>query len=143
MLESGESRVRTDTVVVFSYLVNHPALQSNPETSALVHHAAETIAALASRGARGHLLMIADPIEETFPFAGRAELVDPEDGRRFLSGRVQELRKTYEGKLAAHRQAVRDIAGRFGWSLSLHRTDKPASQAVLSLHPLLRQGIWP
>ncbi len=47
VLESGESRVRTDTVVVFSYLVNHPALQSNPQISALVHHAAETVAALA------------------------------------------------------------------------------------------------
>ena len=47
VLESGESRVRTDTVVVFSYLVNHPALQGNPETSALVHHAADVVSALA------------------------------------------------------------------------------------------------
>ena len=102
---------------------------------------AATIAVLASRGARGHLLVIADPIEEAFPFAGRAELVDPENGAKFLAERTQDLRQAYELKLAGHRQALREVALRYGWSMTLHRTDRSASQAVLALHPLLREGI--
>ena len=47
VLESGESRVRNDTVMVFSYLVDHPALQSDPETTALAHRAADVVSALA------------------------------------------------------------------------------------------------
>jgi uncharacterized protein (DUF58 family) len=101
---------------------------------------AATLAALASRGARGHLMMIADPVEETFPFAGRTELVDPESGAKLLAGRAQSLREAYEGRLAEHRQKVLQVASRFGWTVTLHRTDKPASQAVLALHPLLQQG---
>jgi uncharacterized protein (DUF58 family) len=101
---------------------------------------AATIASLSSRHARGHLIMIADPIEETFPFAGRAELVDPENGTKFLAGRAQDLRTAYEGRLAAHRDAVRDAARHHGWSVTLHRTDRSASQAVLALHPLLRRS---
>ena len=47
VLESGESRVRNDTVVVFSYLVNHPALQQDPDTASLAHRAAQVVADLA------------------------------------------------------------------------------------------------
>ena len=101
---------------------------------------AGAIAALAARGARGHLLVIADPIEETFPFAGRTELIDPETGAKFQAPRAQDIRQAYEGRLAAHRDALRAITHRYGWSMTLHRTDKPASQAVLALHPLLQQG---
>jgi uncharacterized protein (DUF58 family) len=100
----------------------------------------ETVARLASRGARGHLLMIADPIEETFPFAGRTELVDPETDQRFTAGRVQMLRDQYVARLAAHREALRREMQRLGWTLTLHRTDRPASEAVLSLHALLQFG---
>jgi uncharacterized protein (DUF58 family) len=101
---------------------------------------AGTIGTLAARGARGHLVMIADPVEETFPFMGRTELIDPESGGKFLAPRAQDIRQAYESRLAAHRDAVRAVARRFGWSVTLHRTDKPASQAVLALHPLLQGG---
>jgi len=99
-----------------------------------------TIGALASRGARGHLIMIADPIEETFPFSGRTELIDPEEGLRLTAGRVQALRSAYVERLAAHRDTLRRELTRLGWSLTLHRTDRPASQAVLAVHPLLATG---
>jgi len=59
VLESGESRVRQDTVVVFSYLVNHPALQSDPETAVLAHHAAEVVANLAKARDEGDALRAA------------------------------------------------------------------------------------
>jgi len=104
---------------------------------------AETAArmnALASRGARGHLLMIVDPIEESFPFNGRVELIDPETQQKLTAGRAQTLREDYQRLLAAHREVLRAEAHRLGWSLTLHHTDRPAAQAVLALHPLLRSG---
>lgn len=95
---------------------------------------------LASRGARGHLLMIVDPIEETFPFSGRMELIDPETRQKLTAGRAESLRDDYVRLLAAHREALRVEAHRLGWTLTLHHTDRPAAQAVLALHPLLRSG---
>src|SRR5580693_300921 len=41
-----------------------------------------TIAQLASGGARGHVVQIVDPAEETFPYSGRIEFVEPEGGGR-------------------------------------------------------------
>ena len=99
-----------------------------------------TVGALASRGARGHLVMVVDPIEETFPFSGRTELVDPEDGHKLTAGRVQALRSHYVERLAAHRDALRRELTRIGWTLTVHRTDRPASQAILAVHPLLATG---
>ena len=47
---------------------------------------APRIESLSASGARGHLLMIADPVEETFPFAGQAVLEDLEGGGRLRVG---------------------------------------------------------
>ena len=41
-----------------------------------------TIAQLAGNGARGHVVQIVDPAEETFPYWGRIEFVEPEGGGR-------------------------------------------------------------
>jgi diguanylate cyclase (GGDEF)-like protein len=59
VLESGEPRVRADTVVVFSYLINHPALQGDQESSALAHHASEVVANLAKARDEGDALRAA------------------------------------------------------------------------------------
>ena len=80
VLESGESRVRNDTVVVFSYLVNHPALQSDPETSALVQHAGEVVAALAKARDTGDQLRAAGKAEA----AGEAEASAKKDWREMF-----------------------------------------------------------
>ena len=59
VLESGESRVRNDTVVVFSYLVNHPALQADPATSSLAHRASDVVSDLAKARDEGDRLRAA------------------------------------------------------------------------------------
>lgn len=95
---------------------------------------AARLSELASRGARGHLVMIADPIEETFPFAGHTEFEDVDGGgARMRVGRAESFRDDYVRRLAAHRDALGEIARAKGWSLALHRTDRPASEALLSL----------
>ena len=39
-----------------------------------------TIAQLSATGAHGHVVQIVDPAEETFPYSGRIEFIDPEGG---------------------------------------------------------------
>jgi uncharacterized protein (DUF58 family) len=58
---------------------------------------------------------------------------------RFTLGRAQDLREEYGLRLAAHREAVRYIAGPLGWSTALHRTDRPAAEALLSLYAQLTE----
>jgi uncharacterized protein (DUF58 family) len=93
----------------------------------------QTIESLSAEGALGHLLMIADPVEESFPFSGNTEFVDVDSPLRLRAGQAESFRKDYIERLAAHREAVGAAARRRGWTLSLHRTDKPATEALLAL----------
>lgn len=102
---------------------------------------AESVHGLAARGGRGHILQVSDPIEETFPFSGRTEFLDPDGAGRLTAGRAQDYRAPYERKLAEHRAAIADIARRHGWSFLLNRTDRPATEALLALHARLGAGI--
>ncbi len=95
------------------------------------------IAAMASGGARGHLLLIADPIEETFPFSGQAELFDLEDGLSLRVGDAGSWGEEYRQRLEAHREAIREACRKAGWTLTLHRTDRPASEGVLRVASLV------
>ena len=98
---------------------------------------AQRIATLASSGARGHVLLIADPIEETFPFSGQAELFDLEDGLTLRVGDAGAWGDEYRQRLAAHRDAIAEACRKAGWTLTLHRTDRPASEAVLRIASLV------
>ncbi|WP_026608357.1 DUF58 domain-containing protein [Methylocapsa acidiphila] len=94
---------------------------------------AAAIETLSGGGAQGHLVMIADPVEETFPFSGHTEFLDVDSTARLRVGRAEAFRDAYVRRLAAHRDAVRAAARARGWSLMLHRTDRPASEALLAL----------
>lgn len=102
-----------------------------------VSELAPRIENLSSRGARGHLVLIADPVEETFPFAGQAVLEDLEGGGRLRVGDAAAWGSGYRERLAAHRGALAELARRRGWTLTLHRTDRPASEAALRVLTLV------
>jgi uncharacterized protein (DUF58 family) len=91
------------------------------------------IDALSAHGAQGQALMIADPIEETFPFEGHTEFIGADGSTRLRAPRAQGLRDAYLARLARHRDAVRAACAARGWDFALHRTDKPAAQALLAL----------
>lgn len=101
---------------------------------------AAKIQTLAAAGARGHLVMIADPIEETFPFTGHTEFEDVDSSARLRVGRAESFREDYVQRLAAHREAVRAEAVKHGWTVMLHRTDRPASEALLALRMRMELG---
>ena len=101
------------------------------------------IAGLASRGARGHLLLVVDPVEETFPFDGQAVLHDLEAGLRLRIGDAAAWGRAYRTRMAAHRERLMAATRRHGWTLTLHHTDRSASEAALRLLTLVssaRQG---
>lgn len=89
---------------------------------------------IAAAGARAHLVQILDPIEETFPFTGRTELTDPETGFRHIVGRAERVKLGYQRLLDERRGRLRETCRRLGWSLLIHRTDRPAIEPLLALH---------
>ncbi|SEB42653.1 Uncharacterized conserved protein, DUF58 family, contains vWF domain [Nitratireductor aquibiodomus] len=97
----------------------------------------ETIAwldQLASRGARAHLIEIADPAEESFPYAGRTEFADPETGEKLTAGRAEMLADDYRRLYLARREEMAGWCKRLGWSYTVHHTDRPAAQALVAVH---------
>jgi uncharacterized protein (DUF58 family) len=93
-----------------------------------------TLAQLSGAHARVHVVQIVDPAEETFPYSGRIEFLEPEGLGSITAGRAETWRDDYIGKLAAHRAAMREETDRVRASFIIHRTDRPASELVLALH---------
>jgi uncharacterized protein (DUF58 family) len=93
--------------------------------------------AIAAQGVRGHLIDIADPAEETLPYAGRTEFAASEGRDRMIAGRAETLREDYKERLKRHRDDLLEVTRRLGWSFLIHHTDRPPEEAVLSLHSRL------
>ena len=100
-----------------------------------------TITQLSGNGARGHVVQIVDPAEETFPYWGRVEFVEPEGGGRITAGRAETWRTDYAERVRRHRADIRSETDRLGWSFAIHRTDRPASELLLSLHVRIGTGL--
>lgn len=94
----------------------------------------EAIALLSGSGAHGHVVQIVDPAEESFPYSGRIEFIEPEGAGSVTAGRAESWRNDYQGLVANHRAAIRADTDRLGWSFAIHRTDRPASELLLALH---------
>jgi uncharacterized protein (DUF58 family) len=100
----------------------------------------EMIAQLSATGAPGHVVQIVDPAEETFPYSGRIEFVEPEGGETITAGRAETWRADYVARIEQHRAEIRAETDRLGWSFIIHRTDRPASELLLTLHGQLGAG---
>jgi uncharacterized protein (DUF58 family) len=92
------------------------------------------IAQLSASGAHGHVVQIVDPAEESFPYAGRVEFIEPEGAGSVTAGRAETWRNDYQGIVERHRAAIRAETDLRGWSFAIHRTDRPASELLLVLH---------
>ena len=93
-----------------------------------------TIAQLSSTGAHGHVVQIVDPAEESFPYSGRVEFIEPEGAGSVTAGRAETWRNDYQNIVARHRAEVRAETDLRGWSFAIHRTGRPASELLLVLH---------
>jgi uncharacterized protein (DUF58 family) len=92
------------------------------------------VAQLSATGAHGHVVQVVDPAEESFPYSGRVEFIEPEGAGSVTAGRAESWRNDYLGLVARHRAQIRAETDRLGWSFAIHRTDRPASELLLVLH---------
>ena len=86
-------------------------------------------------------LQIVDPAEETFPFSGRVEFIEPEGAGAITAGRAETWRRDYEARVDLHRSEIRAQTDRSGWSFIVHRTDRPSTDLLLQLHARLSAGL--
>jgi uncharacterized protein (DUF58 family) len=91
------------------------------------------LAAASAVGAFGAVLLIADPAEEDFPFAGRTEFTTPAGDQKMILGRAEEAQSAYKERLDAHRAALIESATAAGFAVVLHRTDRPAALALAAV----------
>ena len=89
---------------------------------------------LARIGARAHLIEVADPAEESFPYAGRTEFRDPETGERLTAGRAETLGDEYRKLYLARRETLSRWCKKLGWSYTVNHTDRLASEALIRVH---------
>lgn len=92
---------------------------------------------LARTGARAHLIEVADPAEETFPYTGRTEFRDPESGAKLTAGRAETLAEDYRNLYAARRDTLSRWCKKIGWSYTVNHTDRLASEALVAVHMAL------
>ncbi len=102
---------------------------------------AARLARFSAQEAGGVLLRIVDPAEEDFPFSGRTRFEPPGGGESLLFGRAEEARAVYQKRWLEHGDALTALARQHGWSLITHRTDRPATSAVLSLYRALARDV--
>jgi uncharacterized protein (DUF58 family) len=93
-----------------------------------------TLAGLSSTGAHGTLVQVVDPAEESFPYAGRIEFVEPEGGGVVTAGRAETWARDYVARVALHRDQIRTEAAKLDWLFSTHVTDRSAAELLLYLH---------
>jgi len=98
------------------------------------------IGQLAANGARGHVVQVVDPAEESFPYAGRVEFIEPEGLGSVTAGRAETWRADYQSLLANHRAALRAECEQFGWTFTTHRTDRGPTELLFALHARMGPG---
>jgi uncharacterized protein (DUF58 family) len=89
---------------------------------------------LSAAGAHGTLIQVVDPAEETFPYSGRVEFVEPEGGQIIMAGRAESWVSDYVARVALHRDEIRAETNRLDWLFSTHTTSRSAAELLLFLH---------
>jgi uncharacterized protein (DUF58 family) len=92
------------------------------------------LAGLSASGAHGTLVQIVDPAEESFPYSGRIEFVEPEGGGIITAGRAEKWAGDYVARVALHRDEIRAETNRLDWLFSTHTTSRSAAELLLFLH---------
>jgi uncharacterized protein (DUF58 family) len=92
------------------------------------------LAGLSASGAHGTLVQIVDPAEESFPYSGRIEFVEPEAGSVITAGRAEKWATDYVARVALHREEIRAETNKLDWLFSTHTTSRSAAELLLFLH---------
>ena len=97
-----------------------------------------SLSAATSRRVRGVLMQVVDPVEEAFPYSGRVLFESIGGASRYDADRAEALRDAYRDKLEARRSALKEMARQAGWTFAIHRTDTPATPALMMIYQTLQ-----
>ncbi|MEL6094008.1 DUF58 domain-containing protein [Bartonella schoenbuchensis] len=129
-------------------LTNHQAENSFPDFSAITRFSQVIIISdfldqpeqiiqhlkiLVAKQVNAHLIEVADPAEESFPYKGRTEFFDPETKQKLLLGKAENLRKHYCKLYQERREELINFCSRQGWSYHVSTTDRPLKETILQL----------
>jgi len=92
------------------------------------------LAGLSGSGAHGTMVQVVDPAEESFPYSGRVEFVEPEGFGVITAGRAESWAHDYTARLALHRDQIRAETNKLDWLFTTHATDRSAAELLLFLH---------
>jgi len=87
-----------------------------------------------SAGVRGHLVQVLDPAEEDLPFNGHVKFEGLESEGQHTVRRVESVRTAYGARLTAQREGLQRLTRSAGWTVHMHRTDRPPQTVLLSLY---------
>ncbi|WP_375636223.1 DUF58 domain-containing protein [Bartonella sp. AP152HLJHH] len=88
---------------------------------------------LTTKQVTAHLIEISDPAEESFPYTGHTEFLDPETKEKHVSTKTEDLRKSYCKLYHARRQELVNFCARQGWSYHVSTTDQPLTETIFHL----------
>ena len=93
-----------------------------------------TLVGLSGSGAHGTLVQVVDPAEESFPYSGRVEFVEPEGFGVITAGRAESWASDYVARVALHRDDIRNETNKLDWLFSTHTTSRSSAELLLFLH---------
>lgn len=98
---------------------------------------AAKLAAIAAAHVRGTVVLVRDPVEEEFPFAGELEFEGMEENETWRVGEAREVASRYRARIAAINDELRAIAIRHGFGFVKHLTHRPAAETLLALAAII------
>ncbi|WP_273717635.1 MULTISPECIES: DUF58 domain-containing protein [Bartonella] len=115
------------TITRFSHAIIMSDFLDHPEK--IIQH----LNVLLTKQVTAHLIEIADPAEESFPYTGHTEFFDPETKEKHIFGKAENLRKSYCKLYQARRKELVNFCARQGWSYHVSTTDQPLTETILHL----------
>ena len=91
----------------------------------------------AGQGTGGIFVMVLDPVEIEFPFAGRTRFESVAKAVRHETDEAAGLRHAYLARLQERREDLAAVAARANWQIIVHRTDESPRRALVRLHAIL------
>ncbi|WP_074381332.1 DUF58 domain-containing protein [Bartonella doshiae] len=115
------------TITRFSHAVIMSDFLDHPEKT--IQH----LTVLSTKQVTAHLIEVADPAEEIFPYKGCTEFFDPETKEKRVFGKAEDLREHYCKLYQARRQKLINFCAHQGWSYHVSTTDQPLTEIILQL----------
>ena len=91
----------------------------------------------ASKGVRGVCLHVLDPMEESFPFRGRAVFRSVGGTVEHETLQAKDLAERYRARLAERKARLENQCRKTGWHYACHHTNESAQAAVMWLYNVI------